>query len=594
MNCSNKFKLTAVAMMVGTAMNANAALYQVVEVQPDAIDTTDKAVFGVAIQAGNVFEDTDQTMPYKLGCFDNGAGCNEDTFALAGETRPTKLSDGRTLPSLLAGKSIDGVNFREEAPFASDPRFRSLEDYDELESYCFFNLGYETCESWASSVWAPLNQVRYTLNTDSVALAFVEGQTFDNQYNNVINALDENVVPIGNQSVLNTEANTLSEKLKTGNQAIAPGEQPKFEKLNPEDTRTAYAQVRAWSSDSKTGLISGSVSYAQSNDYGNNYASKAAIWDQNGNVSQINWPSGKIIEDDRLAQGSLRDFVVSEAGDSIYAVGFNTWDSDRNYLDATVYKGKFSTPGVIETLTWEPPKQVLGARSDDGSDYIFTNTVIEAINKNKLAVGESKLNTPENGAQANRLFVIKDIESPSATYLSGDIFFPGAGGEIGGLNNYNEIVGQIDAENTREDGGKARRKRGFINPYDFTGTDPDRRAIFDNQAWLLDNLTNDGDATGNNNQFRIVDATDINDAGVISATATMCEGGYDTTAHNSLCKGGEANAEKVVAVKLIPLANKTAEDIVKRPVEQTAAERQGAGLGLWALTLMGLFGFRRK
>ncbi|MGR5409703.1 DUF3466 family protein [Vibrio sp. PNB22_8_1] len=586
MNCSNKFKLTAVAMMVGTAMNANAALYQVVEVQPDAIDTTDKAVFGVAIQAGNVFEDTDQTMPYKLGCFDNGADCNEDTFALAGETRPTKLSDGRTLPSLLAGKSIDGVNFREEAPFASDPRFRSLKDYDELESYCFFNLGYETCESWASSVWAPLNQVRYTLNTDSVALAFVEGQTFDNQYNNVINALDENVVPIGNQSVRNPVVNTLSEKLKTGNQAFPV--EPK--NANSEDND--YFQSRLWASDGQ--LFAGSVSFAKRNDYGDNYTSKAALWNDQGVVLELPWPSGDEEKNDRLAQGSLRDFVVSEAGDSIYAVGFNTWDSDSNYLDATVYKGKFSTPGVIETLTWEPPKQVLGARSDDGSDYIFTNTVIEAINKNKLAVGESKLNTPENGAQANRLFVIKDIESPSATYLSGDIFFPGAGGEIGGLNNYNEIVGQIDAENTREDGGKARRKRGFINPYDFTGTDPDRRAIFDNQAWLLDNLTNDGDATGNNNQFRIVDATDINDAGVISATATMCEGGYDTTAHNSLCKGGEANAEKVVAVKLIPLANKTAEDIVKRPVEQTAAERQGAGLGLWALTLMGLFGFRRK
>ena len=36
MNCSNKFKLTAVAMMVGTAMNANAALYQVVEVEPES------------------------------------------------------------------------------------------------------------------------------------------------------------------------------------------------------------------------------------------------------------------------------------------------------------------------------------------------------------------------------------------------------------------------------------------------------------------------------------------------------------------------------------------------------------------------------
>ncbi len=59
MNCSNKFKLTAVAMMVGTAMNANAALYQVIEVVPqidgNTIDTeTAQTSYGVAIQQGDV------------------------------------------------------------------------------------------------------------------------------------------------------------------------------------------------------------------------------------------------------------------------------------------------------------------------------------------------------------------------------------------------------------------------------------------------------------------------------------------------------------------------------------------------------------
>ncbi|CSC27904.1 Protein of uncharacterised function (DUF3466) [Vibrio cholerae] len=79
-------------------------------------------------------------------------------------------------------------------------------------------------------------------------------------------------------------------------------------------------------------------------------------------------------------------------------------------------------------------------------------------------------------------------------------------------------------------------------------------AIFANKAWLLDDLTNDNTATGNNNQFRIIDATDINDAGVISATALKCSGGYDTTAHNSLCSNRE---ETVVAVKLVPIVNAT-------------------------------------
>ena len=42
-----------------------------------------------------------------------------------------------------------------------------------------------------------------------------------------------------------------------------------------------------------------------------------------------------------------------------------------------------------------------------------------------------------------------------------------------------------------------------------------------------------------NNQFRILDATDINDAGVISGTAMKCAGGYSTTANNATCSSDE-------------------------------------------------------
>ncbi|MBS9896877.1 DUF3466 family protein [Vibrio alginolyticus] len=589
MNCSNKFKLTAVAMMVGTAMNANAALYKVVEVTPNDIDTTDKAVFGVAIERGDV--------AFDKGCFDNGADCiTSDQFALAGETRPTLLADGSKLPSLLAGVSVDGVNFREETPFSSDSRFRSFEKRDYLEDFCFSEYGYETCESWASSVWAPLHQVRYSSNTDSVSLAFVEGQSFDNQYNSVINTLIEGAIPVGNQSVLNSASNSTEDKVETDNQPFSPSLPPNYEKLDENDERTDYAQVRAWNYHNN--LTSGSVAYARSNDYGLNYVSKAAIWDDSGDVSVVEWESGQPNENEHLSQGSIRDFVVSKDDNGnikeIYAVGFNTWDNDRNQLNATVFKGSFDAIGdPLSKIKWDL-SAVSGARSYDGSDYIYSNTVIEAINNNKLAVGEAKRTTPESGAQANRLYVIKDIDSPSADFLSGGIFFSGAGGHIGGLNDYNEIVGQIDAENTREDGGKARRKRAFIEPYEFEGTIASRREVFKNQAWLLDDLTNGGDYNEENNRFRIVDATDINNAGVISATAIMCENGYDTTAHNALCNGGNANSEKVVAVKLIPIPGATKDMIEPRSVEQTAAERQGAGLGWLALTMLGLFGFRRK
>jgi hypothetical protein len=586
MNCRNKFKYTAVAMMVGTAMNAKAALYRVVEVAPEGIDTDYATAFGVAIQAGNVYEDTDKTTPYQLGCFDNGAACNDTTFKLAGETRTTKI---------LSGEAVDGVSFREEAPFAMDAAFRYIEDFDDVELYCNRELRYSTCESWAYRVWEPWYQERYTLSDQSNALAFVEGKRFENEYNNVINTLTANVDAIGNQSELNPESDgSVGDKLITRNKVVAPSE-PNYVKFSENDERTSYHQSRAWFSDGQ--YTSGSVSYGQTNDNGKYYTSKAAIWDSEGNTSVVAWPSGSSDERDRLAQGSMRDFIeVTEDGKPvIYGAGFNAYDSSENYIQATIFKGTFGETNTLKDITWKS-LVVTGATSEISSDFVYTNSAVQAINKNKLAVGEAKRygGAPEGGAAANRLFVVNNLASPTADYLSDGIFFYGIGGKVGGLNNYNEIVGQLDAEDTREVDGKARRKRGFILPYDATGTVEARRDIFQDRAWYLDDLTNGGDYSAENNQFRIIDATDINDAGVISATATMCKDGYDTFAHNSLCKGGDANAEKVVAVKLIPIASANATDIVTRSVDQAAAERQGAGLGVFALTLLGLFGFRRK
>ncbi|POF53454.1 DUF3466 family protein, partial [Vibrio vulnificus] len=209
--------------------------------------------------------------------------------------------------------------------------------------------------------------------------------------------------------------------------------------------------------------------------------------------------------------------------------------------------------------TWQS-KQVSGAQMKISGDIIHSNSVVTNVNSNFVAIGEAKRagGKPSEGSAANRLFLVKDIttDSVSATFLPelGGIFFSGAGGKMGGINKYNEIVGQLDAEDTREIDGKPRRKRGFILPYEANGSVESRRSIFDNKAWYLDDLTNGSNAPVENNQYRIIDATDINDAGVISATAIKCDGGYDTAAHNSYCGEG-SKEETVVAVKLIPIAD---------------------------------------
>lgn len=155
------------------------------------------------------------------------------------------------------------------------------------------------------------------------------------------------------------------------------------------------------------------------------------------------------------------------------------------------------------------------------------------------------------------------------------------------------MVGSIDAENAREMKGKERRRRGFIDPLNLSGTDSNRLALFQGKAWWLDNLTNGGKFSDDNNAYRIVNATGINDDGVISATANYCAGGYDSTDHNSYC--GDGNGEEtLMAVKLVPIAGATADDIVQRKGGKPDVKREGGSLGYFALTLLGLLGFRKR
>ncbi|EGR1513986.1 DUF3466 family protein [Vibrio vulnificus] len=568
MNCSTRFKLTTVALLVGSAMNANAALYKVVEVDPalNGSSSTYNDAYGVAIQQGDV--------AFETGCFANGANCTDDQFKLALETRV----------------SVDGVSYREELPFAMDATFGYIQEFDDFERYCYNELRYSTCETWASIHWAPWYK-ELSKDYTSNALAFVEGNqsAYTNKFNNVINSLTESGSPVGNQSIVNDDGT-----LQTRNKVVAPV-MPVYEKVSDTDTETDFYQSRAWKTDGTYTV--GSVSSKTGNENGTHYTSKAAIWDAAGVVKQLDWPQVADRDGERLAQGSMRDVVVDSTNNKVYGVGYNTY-ADDNYINASVFVGTFDASGTFENSSWDT-KQVSGAQMKISGDIIHSNSVVTNVNSNFIAIGEAKRagGKPSEGSAANRLFLVKDVraESVSATFLPelGGIFFSGAGGKMGGINKYNEIVGQLDAEDTREIDGKPRRKRAFILPYEANGSVESRISIFDNKAWYLDDLTNGSNAPVENNQYRIIDATDINDAGVISATAIKCEGGYDTTAHNSYCGEG-SKEETVVAVKLIPIADADASNINTRPVEKAAAERSGAGLGWLSLTLLVLFGFRRK
>ncbi|HEJ2468006.1 TPA: DUF3466 family protein [Vibrio cholerae] len=567
-----KRSILASAVLLAT-QTANAALYQVMEVTPSTGQSYGSA-WGVAIQASNpdTIANCFTSSSIDIGSPSTGTIACTD-FALAGETRIEKAS---------TGKAVDGLSYRDEVAFGIDNAFVYVQERNDFERYCYNELLYSTCNTWADPHW---NRWQAEINSTQVAnsIAFIgtgtTGAPIDESQNVIVNSLTSNATPIG----INVKTGDVTTYRRNANAIHARST------VAPNITDALY--TRAWKTDGVYTV--GSISRSSNNNEGAYFYSKPAIWkNSNGETVELSWPTGtEPNRNNRLAQGSMRDVV--ENGGKLYAVGYSSYDTDNHYMQASVFELD-NTSNFSNAASWTT-KAVSGAESRIGGDYIHSNSVVTDVNKNLVALGSAKRagSRPENGAAANRLFVIEDVSAstPTANFLTGGIFFTGAGGKAGAINSYNEIVGQVDADETRENDGKPRRKRGFIYPYSANGSDPSRMAIFANKAWLLDDLTNDNTATGNNNQFRVIDATDINDAGVISATALKCSGGYDTTAHNSLCSNRE---ETVVAVKLVPIVNATSANIQQRSTEEQASERKGGSFGLGLLMVLGVLGFRRK
>ncbi len=568
---SNTFKLTFITAAIVSSTTASAALYQVVEVTPSTTYSY-KSSFGVAIQPAVTDDAEDNCFNSATITGHGGKSCTD--YILAGETRSSEVN---------AGEAVDGLSFREEAPM--DNRFVYIDSLDHFESYCSNQLRYATCDAWASVRWTPWSS-EVTGDQTPNAIAFTgastTGDSIDEDNNVVVNSLTSEGKAVGIKS-------TLGDVTGYRRNSVSGF-------VEDSTTFTDTFQTRAWKTDDNYTV--GSVSTKYTNDGDAFYTSKAALWNSDGDLVQINWGYGSgisSVRNSRFAQGSMRDFV--EVDGKLYGVGYNTYETNStNYMNAVVYS--VNTDDIMTADEWTSTPIANATVRENGvssGDYIYSNSVGLAVNENLVAIGEAKRGGDRayKGAASNRVFVVKDVTSPSATYLSDGVFFDGAGGKAGGINNYNEIVGQVDAESTREVNGKPRRKRAFIYPLDADGTNDTRRGIFNNKSWWLDNLTNGGDYSDHNNQYRIIDATDINDAGVISATALKCENGYDTTAYNATCGDGNQD-ETTVAVKLVPIPGADSSDISARGTDETTTERSGAGVGLWMLAVLGFLGFRRK
>ena len=525
---SKIFKISMIAATVSAAFSANAALYKVVERYDNS--GYDKH-YGVAIQ------------PSSVNCW------NTDCSS-------THATDHKIA---FEGKNYnEGFEYRHESPFLTRFGFDYIDSGDDVWSnfrnYCYNYLGYADtlCENWATNQYTYGYLNEESNNFDGTA-SFVETVTEPVQSsfgNVVVNSISSSSEAVGNYQT-SSRRNTA------------------FVGVNDTDFLQGN-RSRAWKSwsDGTDTFVVGSVSTLASNSV--DYTSKATIW-ENGTATQIGW-IGAASNDRIQPQGAARD--IASVDGTMYAVGYNS-DSDE-YLRAAV----FTRTGAN---SWSSTF-VSGFDSGDRSISNYLNSVVSAVNENGKAIGTYKLrDIVVNGSYSNGLFYVSDVTSPNATLFNDDVLFYGANGKAGGINNDDLVVGAVDFETHREYNGKPRAQRAFITTLDSSNSTPIKTSHY------LDDLTYSASSPDTNNEYRIIDATDINDAGVISGTAYYCAGGFSTYSIESSCDSGS----EVVAVKLIP--NSSSQTIESRPAATTdTVDRQGGSLGFFALMLLSFLGFRRK
>ncbi|MGF1717916.1 DUF3466 family protein, partial [Photobacterium chitinilyticum] len=127
-------KLSTLAMIIASVTQANAAVYQVVEVEG-----TSSGVGSLQYYSKNTSDVQKRVEFYAQGVVSSGSencftqSCTASSYAIFGESR----------------FGSDGINYRDEVPFISDNR-QEVNDFSRLRSYCVNNLGFNTCDDWAN------------------------------------------------------------------------------------------------------------------------------------------------------------------------------------------------------------------------------------------------------------------------------------------------------------------------------------------------------------------------------------------------------------------------------------------------------------
>ena len=693
-------KLSTLAMIIASVTQANAAVYQVVEVEG-----TSSGVGSLQYYSKNTSDVQKRVEFYAQGVVSSGSencftqSCTASSYAIFGESR----------------FGSDGINYRDEVPFISDNR-QEVNDFSRLRSYCVNNLGFNTCDDWANVAYYGIGfneenaqdgsgfgglhreQVAWNENFYSNAFPLTEATAgslsrvtsfaedasgYDSTTaaalgnkvsthettNGVVNRIGQfsgNEFQLGITSSAFFESNNRYARQFNKRGFVNAGATPVKSALAPVASSgnlvDHMGQTLAWDAVEYNGqlLVVGSASFSPSKlsdsnklpsdsdgknrlsfdngefencsttagDVNNLYtkwecqfsvfANDAVFWtvDNTGAAStnakllaarvdsqQRTYPTLDPDGDQvRSFQASAR--AITLVGGQPVAAGFstdsiannsaNTIDGDYFAVRAAIYtpKSGFS----VDSSQWER-KIIPGLDIEEGNDRKLRFSMATDINTNNKVIGFSKNINSENRSYSEKMFVYDNTAGTLTkldTSIDPTIFFQGSNGFPSAINNKDQLVGWVDSESVNQVNGRQRRQRGFTY---MAGADIAGSPLQANKAWMLDDLTNGGSLSTENNAFRIAHATDVNDAGVISATAFMCtnEKGdripYDNLTKDSSCNNNSKDSERVVAVKLIPIVGG---EIEQRPVAQSTIEREGASLGIFALTLLGLIGFRRR
>ena len=208
------------------------------------------------------------------------------------------------------------------------------------------------------------------------------------------------------------------------------------------------------------------------------------------------------------------------------------------------------------------------------TNSVFSFSRALDINDNGLAVGY----THEISTSVKKFFYVDTtVPESEMKLITPKDFFTTSKSTAFAVNSTGIIVGEAEIESHNDSTNNPRRTAGFL--YDTSNDAP----VMTDLNTLLEC----------NSEYNVLNASDINDEGLISATAVIKSDSYDAKGELRLDASGNAIRIDVVrAVLLKPITGGVIDDCSE--VEEKV-ERQGASIGgIAILALFSLLGLRRR